>query len=55
MPRSALRRLALHRLRGCLDSYDIVLRRTDTQGKPFRDLAALAAAEPFVLALNAGM
>jgi uncharacterized protein YigE (DUF2233 family) len=38
-----------------LDGYDLALRRTDGQGKPFRDLSALAAAEPFVLATNAGM
>jgi len=37
------------------DSYDLVLRRADETGKPFGDLAKLAAAEPFVFAMNAGM
>lgn len=38
-----------------LKEYDIVLRRADPTGKPYRDLARLAAAEPFVFAMNAGM
>ena len=38
-----------------LDEYDLVLRRSDRAGKPLRNLAALAASEPFVLAMNAGM
>lgn len=38
-----------------LDKYDLVLRRADPEGKPLGDLAKLAAAEPFVLAMNAGM
>lgn len=37
------------------DAYDLVLRRADAAGKPYRDLAGLAAAEPFVLAMTAGM
>ena len=38
-----------------LGDYEIDLRRTDATGKPFRDLSKLAAAEPFILAMNAGM
>ena len=38
-----------------LSDYEIDLRRTDATGKPFRDLSKLAAAEPFILAMNAGM
>lgn len=38
-----------------LDDYDIELRRADPTGKPFGDLARLAAAEPFLFAVNAGM
>jgi hypothetical protein len=38
-----------------LDDYDVVLKRADAVGKPFRDLAKLAAAQPFVFAMNAGM
>jgi uncharacterized protein YigE (DUF2233 family) len=38
-----------------LDDYDVVLKRADGAGKPFRDLAKLAAAEPFIFAMNAGM
>lgn len=38
-----------------LEDYDIALRRADATGKPFRDLARLAATEPFVFAMNAGM
>jgi uncharacterized protein YigE (DUF2233 family) len=38
-----------------LDGYDIALKRVDAAGKPFGDLAKLAAAEPFVFAMNAGM
>lgn len=38
-----------------LDDYDVVLKRADAAGKPFGDLAGLAAAEPFVFAMNAGM
>jgi uncharacterized protein YigE (DUF2233 family) len=38
-----------------LDQYDLVLKRADRAGKPFGDLAKLAAAEPFVFAMNAGM
>lgn len=38
-----------------LDDYDLALRRVDATGKPLRNLAALAAAEPFVFATNAGM
>jgi len=37
------------------DKCDLVLRRADAAGKPYRDLAKLAAAEPFVFAVNAGM
>lgn len=35
--------------------YDIVLRRADAAGKPYKDLAKLAASEPFDFAMNAGM
>jgi len=38
-----------------LGDYEIALRRTDASGKPFRDLSKLAAAEPLILAMNAGM
>lgn len=38
-----------------LDRYELVLRRADAAGKPYRNLAGLAAAEPFMLAMNAGM
>ncbi|MCX7305429.1 MAG: phosphodiester glycosidase family protein [Hyphomicrobiales bacterium] len=38
-----------------LDGYDLALRRADATGKPFGGLAALAAVEPFVFAMNAGM
>ncbi len=38
-----------------LDEYDLVLRRADAVNRPFRDLATLARAEPFVFAMNAGM
>src|SRR5262245_12672179 len=38
-----------------LDRYELVLRRADAAGKPYRDLAKLAAAEPFEFAMNAGM
>jgi len=38
-----------------LDDYDLALRRTDRSGKPFGRLGALAAAVPFVFAINAGM
>ncbi len=38
-----------------LDDYSVVLRRADQAGKPFGDLAGLAAAESFVFAMNAGM
>jgi uncharacterized protein YigE (DUF2233 family) len=38
-----------------LDGYNLALRRADTTGKPFGSLAALAAVEPFVFAMNAGM
>lgn len=38
-----------------LDAYEIVLARADQAGKPLRDLARLAAVEPFILAMNAGM
>jgi len=38
-----------------LSDYEIDLRRTDATGKPFRDLSKLAAAEPFILAMNAGI
>jgi uncharacterized protein YigE (DUF2233 family) len=38
-----------------LDDYDVILRRADAAGKPFGDLAGLAATEPFVFAMNAGM
>jgi len=38
-----------------LDGYDLALRRADKGGKPLGSLAALAAAEPFVFATNAGM
>jgi uncharacterized protein YigE (DUF2233 family) len=38
-----------------LDDYDLVLKRADTAGKPYRDLAKLAVAEPFIFAMNAGM
>jgi uncharacterized protein YigE (DUF2233 family) len=37
------------------DDYDLVLKRADESGKPFGDLAKLAATEPFVFAMNAGM
>ena len=37
------------------DDYDLVLKRADGAGKPFGDLAKLAAAEPFIFAMNAGM
>lgn len=37
------------------NSYDLVLKRADKAGEPFGDLAKLAAAEPFVFAMNAGM
>lgn len=36
-------------------SYDLVLRRADAGGKAYGSLAALAKAEPFVFAMNAGM
>jgi uncharacterized protein YigE (DUF2233 family) len=36
-------------------SYDLLLRRADEAGKPFGDLSKLAAAEPFIFAMNAGM
>lgn len=38
-----------------LDQYNLVLKRADRMGKPFGDLAKLAAADPFVFAMNAGM
>ena len=38
-----------------LDGYDVLLRRADAAGEPFGDLAKLAAVEPFVFAINAGM
>ncbi|MEP9389365.1 phosphodiester glycosidase family protein [Mesorhizobium sp. KR9-304] len=38
-----------------LDDHELVLKRADRAGKPFGDLAKLAAAEPFVFAMNAGM
>ena len=38
-----------------LAEYDLSLRLTDAAGKPYRKLSALAKAEPFVLAMNAGM
>ena len=38
-----------------LDAYDIALTRADAAGKPFHDLAALAAVRPFAFAMNAGM
>ncbi|MEW9808180.1 phosphodiester glycosidase family protein [Mesorhizobium sp. ZMM04-5] len=38
-----------------LDAYDLVVRRTDAAGKAYGDPAALARAEPFALATNAGM
>ena len=38
-----------------LDDYDVVLKRAEQAGKPFGDLARLAAAEPFIFAVNAGM
>jgi uncharacterized protein YigE (DUF2233 family) len=38
-----------------LDGYDLALRRADETGKPFGSLAGLAAAEPFVFAMNAGI
>ena len=38
-----------------LSQYDLVLRRADASGKPYGSLSALAKAEPFVLATNAGM
>ncbi|MEQ1944245.1 phosphodiester glycosidase family protein [Mesorhizobium sp. VNQ89] len=38
-----------------LDQYDLVLRRVDATAKPYGNLAALAKAEPFVFATNAGM
>jgi uncharacterized protein YigE (DUF2233 family) len=37
------------------EDYDLVLNRTDAAGKPFGDLAKLAADEPFIFAMNAGM
>ncbi|MBX3582563.1 MAG: phosphodiester glycosidase family protein [Rhizobiaceae bacterium] len=38
-----------------LADYDIALRRLDATGKPYRNLSALAEAEPFVFAMNGGM
>lgn len=38
-----------------LKKYELVLKRVDPTGKPFRDLASLARIEPFVFAMNAGM
>lgn len=38
-----------------LDRYDLAMRRTDASGKAYGSLANLAKAEPFVLAMNAGM
>nr|WP_292773084.1 phosphodiester glycosidase family protein [Mesorhizobium sp.] len=38
-----------------LDQYDAVLRRADATAKPYGSLAALAKAESFVFATNAGM
>jgi uncharacterized protein YigE (DUF2233 family) len=38
-----------------LDAYDLALRRADAAGRPYRDLATLAWAEPFFLGMNAGM
>ncbi|CAG1015760.1 hypothetical protein RHIZO_05147 [Rhizobiaceae bacterium] len=35
--------------------YDILLRRADRAGSPYKDLGRLAASEPFDLAMNAGM
>lgn len=35
--------------------YELALRRTDAGGKAYGSLAGLAKAEPFVLAMNAGM
>lgn len=34
---------------------DVTLRRADPTGKPYKDIARLAAAEPFIFAMNAGM
>lgn len=38
-----------------LDDYDLALRLADPAGKPYGRLSALAKAEPFVFAMNAGM
>lgn len=38
-----------------LDDYDLALKLTDAAGKPHGNLAALAKAEPFAFAMNAGM